>query len=77
MAPIPPDAPEEIRKILNELFDPEDIGGVRVSEDGTRVQATIYIDGSVSTQTYIRNERTGHYELMGYRGQAMAKTDIG
>lgn len=77
MAPIPPGAPDEIRRILSELFDPDDIGGVRVSEDGTRVQATIYVDGSVSTQTYVLNEQTGHYELMGYRGQAMAKTDIG
>jgi len=77
MAPVPQDAPDEVKQLIGELFDDDDIGGVWVSEDRTRVAVNVYIDGSVSTQTYIKDKETGQFLLMGYTGQRMSKTDIG
>ncbi|MBN2082708.1 hypothetical protein JW859_10965 [bacterium] len=77
MAPVPHDAPDEIKQLISEFFDDDDIGGVWVSEDRTRVAVNVYIDGSVSTQTYVMDEKTGRFHLIGYTGQRMSKTDIG
>lgn len=74
---IPLDTPAEVRQIIESLFAEDDIGAFWISDDYTRVTINTYIDGSISAQTFILNEETGHYDLVAYNGLARAKTDGG
>ena len=70
---IPPDTPEEVVRLLHELFGDEELGGFWFSEDYTRIQARVFIDGVACTQVFEKDPATGHYKLTGYSGLGRAK----
>ena len=73
---MPIDTPAPIRRIIESLFDVDDIGAFWFSPDHKRFTINIYVDGGTSAQTFILNEATGHYELVAYNGLRRAKEEM-
>ena len=67
MLNLPPDTPADVAAILTELFDGEELGGFWVSDDLTKIQARVFVDGGgLVVQTYERDAETGKYKLTSY-----------
>ena len=58
--------PRELEQLLKELFGEEELGGMRISEDQSRITANVYIDGQVCQVTYELDPASGHYQLQGH-----------
>jgi hypothetical protein len=56
----------ELKQLLKELFGDEQVGGLWISEDQTRISGNVYIDGQVCQLTYQLDPDSGQYKLQGH-----------